>query len=151
METTGKYAKKFLLSSLPTDYVIPSMVITSSADSAGLLKDIFLWEGNSIQEFFYVVFLNRSNKVTGYYQASMGGVTSTIADPRLIIKAAALADCTSLILCHNHPSGSLKPSRADEELTKKIVEGCAYFDIKVLDHVIISEDGYYSFADEGII
>jgi DNA repair protein RadC len=74
-----------------------------------------------------------------------------VADPRVILKRALEEDAVSLILCHNHPSGSLKPSRADEELTRKIKEAATYFDIKVLDHLIVSEDGYYSFADEGIL
>jgi len=82
---------------------------------------------------------------------SEGGITDTIADPRIILKKALEEDATSIILCHNHPSGSIKPSRADEELTNKIKEAARYFDIKVLDHVIVSEDGYYSFADEGIL
>jgi DNA repair protein RadC len=78
-------------------------------------------------------------------------MTGTVADPRIILKKALEEDAVSLILCHNHPSGSLKPSRADEELTQKIKEAARFFDIKVLDHLIVSDDGYYSFADEGIL
>jgi DNA repair protein RadC len=74
-----------------------------------------------------------------------------VADPRIILKRALEEDAVSLVLCHNHPSGSLKPSKADEELTYKIKEAAKYFDIKVLDHLIVSEAGYYSFADEGLL
>jgi DNA repair proteins len=79
------------------------------------------------------------------------GEYGTIADPRIILKKALEENAVGLILCHNHPSGSLKPSRQDEEITKKIKEAAKYFDIKVLDHIIVSDVGYFSFADEGIL
>jgi len=97
------------------------------------------------------VFLNRSNRVNHFEIISKGGITGTVADPRIILKKALEEDAVSLILCHNHPSGSIKPSRADEELTAKIKEAARFLDIKVLDHIIVSEYGYYSFADEGVI
>jgi DNA repair protein RadC len=78
-------------------------------------------------------------------------MTATIADPRIILKKALEENAASMILCHNHPSGSLRPSRADEELTTKIKEASKYFDIRILDHIIVSEAGYFSFADEGIM
>jgi DNA repair protein RadC len=102
-------------------------------------------------EVFAVVFLNRSNKINHFEIISEGGITGTVADPRIILKKALEEDAVSIILCHNHPSGSLKPSRADEELTHKIKEAAKYFDIKVLDHMIVSDAGYYSFADEGLL
>jgi DNA repair protein RadC len=102
-------------------------------------------------EVFAVLFLNRSNKINHFQIISEGGITGTVADPRIILKKALEEDAVSIILCHNHPSGSLKPSKADEELTFKIKEAAKYFDIKVLDHLIVSDDGYYSFADEGIL
>ena len=100
---------------------------------------------------FAVVFLNRANKINHFEIVSEGGITGTVADPRVILKKALEEDAVSIILCHNHPSGSLKPSRADQELTRKIKEAARYFDIKVTDHIIISESGYYSFADQGIL
>ena len=100
---------------------------------------------------FAVVYLNRANKIKHYEIISEGGITGTVADPRIILKKALENDAVSIILCHNHPSESIKPSRADEELTKKISEAASYFDIKVLDHIIVSEEGYYSFADEGLL
>lgn len=102
-------------------------------------------------EVFAVLFLNRANKINHFEIVSEGGITGTVADPRIILKKALEEDAVSLILCHNHPSGSLKPSRADEELTHKIKEASKYFDIKVLDHLIVSDDGYFSFADEGLL
>lgn len=103
------------------------------------------------RELFGVLYLNRSNRLNHFEIVSEGGITGTVADPRIILRKALEQDAVSLILCHNHPSGSLKPSRADEELTLKIREASRYFDIKLLDHIIISEEGYYSFADEGLI
>jgi len=100
-------------------------------------------------EVFGVVFLNRANKINHFEIISQGGITGTVADPRIILKKALEENAVSLILCHNHPSGSLLPSRADEELTAKIKEAARYLDIRVLDHIIVSDEGYYSFADEG--
>ena len=102
-------------------------------------------------EVFAVIFLNRANKINHFEIISRGGITGTVADPRIILKKALEEDATSMVLCHNHPSGNLRPSRADEELTKKIKEAAAYFDITIIDHIIVSEEGFYSFADEGIL
>ncbi|MBC7887159.1 MAG: DNA repair protein RadC [Ferruginibacter sp.] len=102
-------------------------------------------------EVFGVLFLNKGNKINRFEIISRGGITGTVADPRVILKKALEEDATSLVLCHNHPSGNLKPSRADEELTHKIKEAAKYFDIVVMDHIIVSEEGFYSFADEGIL
>jgi DNA repair protein RadC len=82
---------------------------------------------------------------------SRGGISGTVADPKLIFAAALKASASSIILAHNHPSGSLKPSEADIRLTKKLKEGGLYLEIPVLDHIILSKEGYYSFADEGLL
>ncbi|HEX8358118.1 MAG TPA: JAB domain-containing protein, partial [Segetibacter sp.] len=103
------------------------------------------------REVFAVVFLNRSNKINHYEIISEGGITGTVADPRIILKKALEHNAVSIVLCHNHPSGNLKPSRQDQELTAKIKEAANYFDIKVMDHIIVSEEGYYSFADDGML
>ncbi len=102
-------------------------------------------------EVFAVLFLNRANKINHFEIVSEGGITGTVADPRVILRKALEQDAVNIILCHNHPSGSLKPSRADEQLTVKIKEASRFLDITVLDHIIVSEDGYYSFADEGLL
>jgi DNA repair protein RadC len=123
-------------------------VIASSTDVATYLQTLLR---DYKHEVFAVLFLNRSNKINHFQIVSEGGITGTVADPRVILKKALEEDAVSVILCHNHPSGSLKPSKADQELTYKIKEAAKFFDIKVLDHLIVSDDGYFSFADEGIL
>ncbi len=102
-------------------------------------------------EVFAVLFLNRANKVNHFEIISEGGITGTIADPRIILRKALESDAVNIILCHNHPSGSLQPSRVDELLTAKIKEAARLMDITVIDHIIVSDTGYYSFADEGLL
>jgi len=126
-------------------------LITSSHEAADVLRRT--WEDGKIEllEQFKVLLLNRANKVLGLFNCSSGGITGTVADPRLILCAALKANACSIILAHNHPSGGTKPSAADEELTKKIKAACALVDIKVLDHLIMTSETYFSFADEGIL
>jgi DNA repair protein RadC len=123
-------------------------VIIHSKDIADFLRAKLQYQK---REVFAVIFLTRSNKIKHYEVVSEGGISGTVADPRIIIKKTLAHDAVSIILCHNHPSGSLKPSRQDEDLTQKIKNAAIFFDIRVIDHIIVSEDGYYSFADEGII
>lgn len=125
--------------------------ITSSKDIYPLLLSI--WDMNliEIQEQFVVLLLNRTNKVLGVYHASTGGLAGTVADPRLILAAALKAGAVAIILSHNHPSSNLAPSRADEQLTQKIKMAASYHDISVLDHIILTTEGYYSFAEEGLL
>jgi DNA repair protein RadC len=125
--------------------------VTSSKDTAELFRSLFDDETLDFQEQFLVLFLSRNNSVVGYYPTSKGGMTGTVADPRLIMAAALKVPCCAMVLAHNHPSGNLKPSRADEQLTTKIKEAGLLLDIRVLDHIILTRDGYFSFADEGII
>ncbi len=101
-------------------------------------------------EQFKVLFLNQANKVLGIYEVSTGGITGTVADPRVIFAAALKANCCAIIISHNHPSGNLKPSRQDEELTQKIKQGGQLLDIKLLDHIILTAEEYFSFGDEGL-
>ena len=121
-------------------------IIKSSSDIAQYLRAMIK---DFCYEVFAVLFLNKANKINHFEIISRGGITGTVADPRIILKIALEQDATSIVLCHNHPSGNLKPSRADEDLTFKIKEAAKYFDIRVMDHIIVSEEGYYSFADEG--
>ncbi len=120
--------------------------IRNSADMAGYLRPVLK---DLPYEVFAVMFLNQANRVKHFEIVSRGGITGTVADPRLILKKALETNSTSLILSHNHPSGSLRPSQADENLTYKLKNAAAYFDIRILDHIIVSEEGYYSFADDG--
>ncbi len=110
-------------------------------------------ESIALQERFVVMYLNRSNRVLGIYPISIGGITGTVADTRLILSVALKTAASSIMLAHNHPSGSLKPSATDIDLTKKVKEAAKLMDITVLDHIILSplEGDYYSFADEGLI
>jgi DNA repair protein RadC len=122
--------------------------IKSSTDIARYLQTLL---SDYQHEVFAVIFLNQANKINHFEIISEGGITGTVADPRIILKKALQEEAVSIVLCHNHPSGSLRPSRADEALTHKIKEAAKYFDIKVLDHIIVSNEGFYSFADEGIL
>ncbi len=128
-----------------SDHLV-SDVVSNSASIAKYLPARLM---DLPHEVFAVVFLNRANRIKHFEIISVGGMTGTVADPRIILKKALEEDAVSLILCHNHPSGNLRPSRADEELTSKIKHAARYFDINILDHIIVSTDGYYSFADEG--
>ena len=128
--------------------ILEKPVIRQSRDTAEFLRARLK---DSPIEKFAVLFLNRANKVNHFQVVSEGGITGTVADPRHILKTALEHNAVNLILCHNHPSGSLRPSRADEELTLKIKEAARLLDITVLDHIIVSEEGYYSFADEGLL
>jgi DNA repair protein RadC len=122
--------------------------IQSSKDVANYFRRIFPVELNE-REAMIVLYLNNSNTTVGFSTAGIGGITSTAVDVRLILRDALLTGSTSIILCHNHPSQSLKPSQADLNLTKKVKKAGQVMDIKVLDHLILTEDSYYSFADEG--
>ena len=123
-------------------------VVRSSGEIANYLKTVLK---DHPHEVFAVLFLNRTNKILHFEIVSSGGLTGTVADPRIILKKALETGATSIVLSHNHPSGSLKPSRADEELTQKIRQAAMYLDIKVIDHIIVSDEGYFSFADEGLL
>ena len=126
-------------------------LISSASDGYKICLHYWNQDKIDLLEEFKVLFLSRSNRVLHILPVSQGGITGTVADPRLILGAAIKVAACSMILVHNHPSGNLKPSKADEELTFKIKEAAKYFDIKVLDHLIISSEGYYSFADEGLL
>lgn len=125
--------------------------ITTSADIYELLQKIWNRDKIEMVEEFKVLLLNRANKVLGVLDTSSGGITGTVADPRIILAAAVKANAVGIVLAHNHPSGSLKPSRADEELTRKIKQAAWFLDMAVLDHIIITSESYYSFADEGLL
>jgi len=105
----------------------------------------------NIRESFYALFLNRANKLLGYYLVSIGGMTGTVVDVRTIFQAVLKANANQVIFAHNHPSGNRYPSDADIQLTNKLKEAGKILDIAVLDHLIILPDGYYSMADEGIM
>ncbi|HAH23765.1 MAG TPA: hypothetical protein DCL77_08410 [Prolixibacteraceae bacterium] len=122
-------------------------VITSS-DAAAIFKPLL---SDLAHEEFWILLLNRNNLVLDKYMVSQGGLSGTVIDVRIILKMALEKLACSIILCHNHPSGNLVPSEADKEITRKIKEAGKHMDIPVLDHVIIGNGSYFSFADEGMI
>jgi len=122
--------------------------ITTSKDAVDIFQPML---GDHAHEEFWVMFLNRANFVIGKQNVSIGGMTGTVVDPKMIFRAALDAKAVSIILCHNHPSGNVKPSQQDTDLTKKIVAAGKLMEISVLDHVIVSQSAYYSFADEGMM
>ncbi|XCF06130.1 DNA repair protein RadC [Tamlana crocina] len=122
--------------------------ITSSTDVFELMQPII---GELEHEEFWIVYLNNSNKVIQKNQLSKGGMTGTLVDVRLVMKNALEVGATGLILVHNHPSGTLKPSEADKEITQKLKLAAQSLDIKVLDHLVVTEKAYFSFADDGIL
>lgn len=126
-------------------------LITKSDDCYKVF--LHYWDAGKIEllEEFKVLFLNRSHRVLQIFSVSSGGITGTFADTRLILAAALKVAACYMVLGHNHPSGSLKPSRADEDLTRKIKEAASYLDIIVLDHIIVTSEGYFSFAEEGYL
>ncbi len=123
-------------------------VLSKSKDIAAFLRTALK---DHRYEVFAVIFLNRALKVKNFKIISRGGITGTVADPRIILKQALDEEATTIILSHNHPSGNLNPSIADREITQKIKKAAAFFDIEVADHIIVSDEGYYSFADMGIM
>jgi DNA repair protein RadC len=127
--------------------IIELTKIISSKNVFEIMQPII---GELAHEEFWVLFLNNSNKVISKSQLSKGGIEGTIVDARMVFKLALETGATGLILCHNHPSGALHPSEADKEITKKLKMAGECLDVKVLDHLIITETKYYSFVDEGI-
>jgi DNA repair protein RadC len=125
---------------------IDKVIVRKSADVGEFLQSALK---DFTYEVFAVAFLNQHNKIKHFEIVSKGGFTSTIADPRVILKKALEYEATSILLCHNHPSGNLNPSKSDLEITRKIVAAAKSIEINVLDHMIVSEAGYYSFADNG--
>jgi DNA repair protein RadC len=125
--------------------------VTTSRDAYDVLLQS--WDPNTLElcEEFKILFLNRANKILGLFKLSKGGVSGTVADPKLIFAAALKANASSIILAHNHPSGNLQPSQSDLDLTKKCKEAGKFLEIQVLDHLILTSERYYSMADEGII
>ena len=125
--------------------------ISTSRDARDVLMGT--WDVTKLEllEQFKVMLTNRANKVLGIFELSTGGVSGTVADPRLIFAAAIKGVASGIIIAHNHPSGNLQPSQADINLTRKIKEAGRLLEIQLLDHIILTSEGYFSFADEGLL
>ena len=136
-----RYCPKYKLSELPK--------VVTSADAYTYFLKVF--PDLNYREYFYIMCLNRNNRVLGFSQISKGGISGTIADVRIIMETALKSHACSLILAHNHPSGNTIPSQQDKDLTNKIRDASRFFDIQVLDHLILTPDAYLSFTDEGFL
>ncbi len=136
----------------PKKTIVELPKITSSIDAAFYLIGGFDPKTIGMQEQFVVLYLNQANHILGLYRASVGGITGTVADIRIILSIGLKVLATAIIVGHNHPSGNLKPSNCDEKLTRKLKESAKLMDIKLLDHLIITPSHqYYSFADDGLL
>ena len=127
----------------------PKIKITSVDKAYQLLLSLWDLDTIELQEEFKVLLLNRANEVLGIYPLSKGGITGTVVDSRLIFAVALKCNATGIIIAHNHPSGTLKPSEADITLTKSIKKCGDFLDITLIDHLIITKNGFYSFSNEG--
>jgi DNA repair protein RadC len=131
-----------------TSDVVPNVKISSSKDVADYIRQVYPVEIN-IREAMVVLYLNNSNRTLGWSLTSIGGITGTLVDVRLVLRHALLTQATNIALIHNHPSGSLKPSQAAILITTKVKKAGELMDIRLLDHIILAEDEFFSFADEG--
>ena len=125
--------------------------INQSKDAYNILFNN--WDHGRIEmtEQFYILLLNRANKVIGMTEISSGGFSGTVVDPKLVFGIALKCCASSIILCHNHPSGNLQPSQEDLNMTRKLAEAGKLLDLMVLDHIILTKRGYFSFGDEGLL
>ena len=122
--------------------------ISSSKDVADIFQALL---GDHPHEEFWVLLLNRANKIIDKIKISSGGVSGTVVDPKMLFRTAIMNLASSIILCHNHPSGNKKPSEADIKLTKQLKEAGKFLEIPILDHIIITDQDFFSFADEGMM
>jgi len=143
-----KTIKLFELKKIQTEF--PSLKITTPDEAADFIRQ-FYFDDIEIFESFFILLLNQANKTIGYAKISQGGISGTVIDVRIIAKYAIESLAVSVILAHNHPSGNLKPSQADINMTEKIKDGLKMLDIKVFDHIILSADSFYSFEADNML
>lgn len=125
--------------------------VTDSKAVYDFLRKVYPNENIELQEQAIILYLNRANEIIGYYRHTIGGITGVTMDVRLIYATALASASSGIILSHNHPSGNLTPSQPDKDITKKIQSAGRFLDINVLDHLIVTKNGYYSFADEALL
>jgi DNA repair protein RadC len=140
--------KLYELKKLQSEF--PKQKITSSKDAADFIRQ-FYTDDIEIFESSFILLLNRQNITIGYAKISQGGISGTVIDVRLVAKYAIESLATGVIICHNHPSGNLSPSNADNILTKKLKAGLEILEVSLLDHVILTADDYFSYADNGVM
>lgn len=148
MTTYKSNLRLFSLKKNKTEF--PNAKINSSDDANNFIRQFF-FDDISIFESFFILMLNRANNTVGYAKISQGGISGTVVDIRIIAKYCVESLASSVILCHNHPSGNLTASSNDLEITRKTCEALKLFDCKVMDHLILTEKGFTSLADEGFI
>jgi len=162
METKSKYRNKLKqfetslnLAEIEVKYKTKQkekVTINRSKDAFDILYSLYNKDTIEFLEQFYLLFLNRANKVLGWINLSIGGTTGTVVDIKVIYALALKTNASGIIVSHNHPSKSLNPSEEDKKLTKSISDAGKLFNIKLLDHIIVaSDEAYYSFADEGLL
>jgi len=125
--------------------------ISSSRDAVEVFRAHFDADEMDYRESFFALYLNQANKVLGIKKISECGISSTLVDVRIVMQTALLCNATAMIVAHNHPSGNLKPSSCDIKMTSQIKEAAGILNISLLDHVILTSDSYFSFADEGLM
>ena len=152
----GTIIKKYTMKVSEVELIYKKKESTANAkkiDTSKVAFDILisLWDKNKIDyvEHFYALYLNRGNKVIGSILLSTGGCVGTVVDVKVLIQGAILSNAQAIVIAHNHPSGSLIPSDSDLDITSRIKTACNYFEISLLDHLIIADNDYYSFKDEG--
>lgn len=154
IESLSILRKNWAVAELKVSYRSKSrtnVVIGCSSDAYRVFLSMWDFTLIELQEQFSVLFLNRANEVIGYRQLSTGTNVGTVIDTQLIISLALAIRATSIIVAHNHPSGNTQPSEADNKITLKIKQACNYFDISLLDHLIVTKSKFLSYADEGYI
>lgn len=145
--------KEYKIPQIRLSYVADVTTGVDKANSSNASADLFrasYEEGEmDYREWFKVMYLNRAMKPLGIHTVSMGGTALTPIDAKVIFSGALLSNAHSIVLCHNHPGGTLRPSPEDDNITKKLVEGAKLLDLRITDHIIITSSGYYSYSDEG--
>ena len=127
------------------------VTITTSLAAYQLFKQMYDSDTIEFTESSIMILLNRANKSIGWYKISQGGITGTVIDIRVVLGVALKSGATGIIISHNHPSGNLMPSEADKTLTRKLNDACVICDINLIDHLIITDNKYYSFKDDGLL
>jgi DNA repair protein RadC len=124
--------------------------VRSADDSVKFCRNFF-HDDLTLYESMFIVLLSKMNRPIGYAKISQGGVAGTVVDPKIVMKYAVESLASGIILCHNHPSGNLKPSTADDDITRRINEACKLLDTQLLDHIILTETSYYSYRESSSI
>jgi DNA repair protein RadC len=148
MKTNTKVAELLVSYSA---HIVSEQKISNSRETYSLIINHWNLDTIEMLEDVKILLLNKSNKVLGVYDLSKGGMSSSIIDVKIVVSIALKTLASGIIIAHNHPSGNLNPSKADIDITKKLKSACNLMDITVLDHLIISKDNYYSFADDGLL